>query len=174
MRKILTSVALSTMLVFSSVVMSEAQAETIQVLRIKGKEYPPQRSITTPEKQAEIMEKIVLAKQYDNNIAQRYKNNSRLIPFKDLFNEYQKVFDNNDIYLNEIVDKRNYNSKVLDAYIDYYQSVINNFKQNRDLFVKRGGDSNMLKKIDNMHGILVDQQIKQKRYFHELKKVRGL
>lgn len=174
-QKLLASVALSTMLVFSNIVASNAYAnEIIHVLKIKGKEYLPQRSITTPEKQAEIMKKIILAKQYDNNISQKYKHNSKLIPFKDLFGEYQKVFKNNDDYLDEIVDKRNYNSKVLDAYIDYYQSVIDNFKQNRDLFVKRDGDVNMLKNIDNMYEKLIDQQEKQKKYFHQLKKVRGL
>lgn len=148
--------------------------DTIFVLKIKGKEYLPEKAKTFSHQQAELMEKIVLAKKYDNNIAQKYKNNSKLIPFKDLFGEYQQVFKNNDIYLDEIVDKRNYNSKVLDTYIDYYQNVINNFKQNRDLFVKRDGDSNMLKNIDNMYDKLVDQQVKQKRFFNQLRNLRGL
>ena len=148
--------------------------ETIFVLKIKGKEYLPEKAKTFSHQQAELMEKIVLAKKYDNNIAQKYKNNSKLIPFKDLFGEYQQVFKNNDIYLDEIVDKRNYNSKVLDTYIDYYQNVINNFKQNRDLFVKRDGDVNMLKNIDNMYDKLADQQVKQKRFFNQLRNLRGL
>lgn len=174
MKKILTSLALATTLVFSSAVVSEVKAETIFVFKIKGKEYPPQRSITTPEKQAEIMKKIISAKDHDDNIAQKYKNNSKLIPFKDLFGEYQQVFKNNDNYLEEIVVKRNYNSKVLDAYVNYYQSVIDNFKQNRDLFVKRDGDSNMLKNIDNMYETLILQQKEQKRYFNQLQNLRGL
>lgn len=148
--------------------------DTIFVLKIKGKEYLPEKAKTFSHQQAELMEKIVLAKKYDNNIAQKYKNNSKLIPFKDLFGEYQQVFKNNDIYLDEIVDKRNYNSKVLDAYVDYYQSVIDNFKQNRDLFVKRDGDVNMLKNIDNMYDKLADQQVKQKRFFNQLRNLRGL
>lgn len=174
MKKILTSLALATTLVFSSAVVSEVKAETIFVLKINGKEYLPEKAKTFSSQQAELMKKIISAKQHDNNIAQKYKNNSKLIPFKDLFGEYQQVFKNNDDYLEEIVVKRNYNYKVLNAYVDYYQSVIDNFKQNRDLFVKRDGDSNMLKNIDNMYDQLVDQQIKQKRYFNQLQNLRGL
>ena len=50
-QKLLTSVVLSTMLVFSSVVMSEAQAykEIVYGLRIKGKEYLPEKSISYPD-----------------------------------------------------------------------------------------------------------------------------
>lgn len=148
--------------------------ETIFVLKINGKGYQPDKAKTFSHQQAELMKKIISAKEYDNNISQKYKNNSKLIPFKDLFGEYQQVFKNNDNYLEEIVVKRNYNYKVLNAYVDYYQSVIDNFKQNRDLFVKRDGDSNMLKNIDNMYDQLVDQQIKQKRFFNQLKNLRGL
>lgn len=173
-KKLLASVALSTMLVFSSVVMSGAQAYTkiVHVLNIKGKDYYPERSISYPAEKNRLMEKIVAAKKLDNDLAKKYQENPKLIPFVE--KEYGQVFKNNDAYLYEIVANRNYNSKILSAYLDYYQNMLNNFKQNRELFAKRSDDIEMLKNIDNMYEKLTEQQKIQKIFFNQLRKIRGL
>lgn len=175
-QNLLSSVALSTMLVFSSIAMSEVQAytKTVYVLNVNGKDYYPERSESYPDEQNRLMEKIVLAKQYDNNIAQKYKNNSKLIPFKDLFGEYQQVFKNNDAYLHEIVVNRNYNSKILDAYLDYYQNMLQNIKKNRGLFSQRSNNVEMLNNIDDMYNKLTEQQESQSIFFNQLQNIRGL
>lgn len=168
MRKILTSVALSTMLVFSSVVMSEAHAYTITefCLVIKGKSYCPEKQKSYPSEQADLMEKIVAAK--------KFQENPKLVPFLDFYKEYRQVFTNNDQYLEEIVVKRNYNSKILDAYLDYYQNMLQNMKKNRDLFSQRSDNVEMLNNIDNMYNKLTKQQESQSRFFNQLKNIRGL
>lgn len=175
-QKLLANVALSTMLVFSSVVMLEAQAykEIVYVLNIKGKGYYPERSESYPDEQNRLMEKIVAAKEYDNMMAKKYQENENLVPFLDFYKEYKQVFKNNDVYLEEIVVNRNYNFKILDAYLDYYQNMINNFKQNRELFSQRSNDVEMLKKIDHMYNKLTEQQENQKPFFNQLSNIRGL
>lgn len=173
-QKLLASVALSTMLVFSSVVMSGAQAytKTTYVLTIKGKDYYPERSKSYPSAQADLMEKIVAAKKYDNMIFEKYQKNPKLIPFTD--QEYRQVFKNNDAYLYEIVVNRNYNSKILNTYLDYYQNMLQNMKKNRDLFSQRSDDVEMLNNIDDMYNKLTKQQESQSRFFNQLKNIRGL
>ena len=175
-QKLLSSVALSVMLVFSSVVVSEVQAykEIVYVLNIKGKVYYPERSESYPDEQNRLMEKIVAAKEYDNMMAKKYQENENLVPFLDFYKEYKQVFKNNDVYLEEIVVNRNYNFKILDVYLDYYQNMINNFKQNRELFSQRSNNVEMLKKIDHMYNKLTEQQENQKPFFNQLSNIRGL
>lgn len=173
-QKLLASVALSTMLVFSSVVMSGAQAytKTTYVLNIKGKQYYPEKSISYPDEKNRLMEKIVAAKNYDNMIAEKYQKNPKLIPFTD--KEYGQVFKNNDAYLEEIVVNRNYNYKILDAYLDYYQNMLQNIKKNRDLFAKRSNNVEMLNNIDYMYNELTEQHKNHKIFFNQLQNIRGL
>lgn len=172
-QKLLASVALSTMLtLFSNIIVSEANAYTTYILTIKGKDYEPQRSISYPDEKNRLMEKIVAAKNYDNMIAEKYQKNPKLIPFTD--QEYRQVFKNNDAYLEEIVVNRNYNSKILRAYLDYYQNMINNFKQNRDLFSQRSDNVEMLNNIDDMYNMLLKRQESQSVFFTQLRKIRGL
>lgn len=176
--KKLSTIVFSAMLVFSFGIVSEVKAkkivETVYVLTFKGKEYYPEKAKSYPSAQSELLEKIVAAKKYDNAIAKQFKDNSKLVPFNDLFEEHQKVFKNNDIYLHDILENRNYNAKILDAYLDYYQNMLNNFKQNRDLFAQRSQDKNMLKKIDNLLNNLSVQHQKHSRYFEQLQNLRGL
>lgn len=176
MKKLLT-VAFSAMLVFSFGVVPEVKAkkivETVYVLKFKGKEYYPEKAKSYPSAQSELLEKIVVAKKYDNAIAKQFKDNSKLVPFEDLFKEYQKVFKNNDVYLHDILENRNYNAKILDTYLDYYQNMLNNFKQNRDFFAQRSQDKNMLKNIDKLFNNLIMQQKDQTRYFEQLQNLRG-
>ena len=174
-QKLLASVALSTILVlFSNIIVSEANAYTKSsyTLTINGKDYEPQRSISYPDEKNRLMEKIVAAKQLDNALAKKYQENPKLIPFVE--QEYRQVFKNNDAYLEEIVVNRNYNSKILDAYLDYYQNMINNFKQNRDLFSQRSDNVEMLNNIDDMYNMLLKQQESQSVFFNQLQKIRGL
>lgn len=173
-QKLLASVALSTMLVFSSAVMSGAQAytKTIHILNIKGKDYYPERSISYPDEKDQLMEKIVAAKQLDNALAKKYQENPKLIPFME--QEYRQVFKNNDAYLEEIVVNRNYNYKILDAYLDYYQNMLQNIKKNRDLFAKRSNNVEMLNNIDYMYNELTEQHKNHKIFFNQLQNIRGL
>lgn len=173
-QKLLASVALSTMLVFSSVVMSEAQAykEIVYGLRIKGKEYLPEKSMSYPSEQNRLMEKIVAAKKLDNDLAKKYQENNKLIPFME--KEYGQVFKNNNLYLEEIVVKRNYNYKILDAYLDYYQNMLQNMKKNRDLFSQRSDNVEMLNNIDIFYNKLLKQQKDQSAFFNQLQNIRGL
>lgn len=177
MKKLLT-VVFSAMLVFSFGIVPEVKAkkivETVYVLKFNGKKYYPEKAKSYPSAQSELLEKIVTAKQYDNAIALKYKNNIKLIPVKDLLEDYKKVFKYNDLYLLDILDNRNYNAKILDAYLDYFQNMINNFKQNRELFVQREQDSNTLKNIDLMLKDLIVQQKELIRYFDQLQNLRGL
>ncbi|EEV24588.1 hypothetical protein AM202_00140 [Actinobacillus minor 202] len=153
---------------------TEKIVQTVYVLTFKGKDYYPEKAKTLPDKQNRLLEKIVAAKKYDNAIAKQFKDNSKLVPFNDLFEEHHKVFKNNDVYLHDILENRNYNAKILDAYLDYYQNMLNNFKQNRDLFAQRSQDKNMLKKIDKLFNQLNVQQKDQSRFFNQLQNLRGL
>ena len=123
-------------------------------------------------KKNRLMEKIVAAKKLDDDLAKKYQENNKLIPFME--KEYVQVFENNDAYLEEIVVKRNYNYKILDAYLDYYQNMINNFKQNRDLFSQRSDNVEMLNNIDIMYNKLLKQQKAQSAFFNQLQNIRGL
>lgn len=125
-----------------------------------------------PDEKDQLMEKIVAAKQLDNTLAKKYQENPKLIPFME--QEYRQVFKNNDAYLEEIVVNRNYNYKILDAYLDYYQNMLQNMKKNRDLFSQRSNDVEWLKKIDNKYKNLTEQQKFQKIFFNQLKNIRGL
>lgn len=118
------------------------------------------------------MEKIVAAKNYDNMIAEKYQKNPKLIPFTD--KEYGQVFKNNDAYLEEIVVNRNYNSEILDAYLDYYQNMLQNLKKNRDLFSQRSDNVEMLNNIDDMYNRLLKKQEDQSVFFNQLQNIRGL
>lgn len=181
-QKLLSSITLLSMcFIFSNVIVKEANAYTREVfcLKIKGKGYCPERSESYPDEQNRLMEKIVAAKEYDNMMAKKYQENESLVPFLDFHKEYGQVFKNNDVYLEEIVVNRNYNFKILDAYLDYYQNMINNFEKNRALYIKRHRDDSedghlILKNMDKMYKKLIAQQEDQTIYFNHLNNLRGL
>lgn len=141
-----------------------------QSLIFEGKSYPPQKSNSHPLTQAKLLEKIASAREYDTNIAKQFENNKNLIPFNDLFDEYAKVFKNNDGLLLEILNG-NYNSEALNSYQSYYNNMINNFKRNIELFKERNGDEIILANLKKMLNKLTVQQDSQIQFFNQLKKI---
>lgn len=148
-QKLLASVALSTMLVFSSVTVSNAYAQ-FYIMKLNNVEYWPGKSKTTKKQQDAFLKEIKKAKQLDNSFAQKYKENSNLMPFRDLYKEYAQVFDNNDKFALAMYRDKNYNIEVLDAYLDYRKNMVMNFKNNLNLAKQRGEKETRINKIQSM------------------------
>lgn len=152
MRKILTSIVLATTLIFSSAVLSKSYAKDLKfyVMKYKGVEYWPDRSKTTKKQQDSFLKEIKKGKQLDNSFAKKYKENSNLMPFTDLYHEYGQVFENNHKFALAIYQDKNYNIEVLDAYFDYRKNMVMNFKNNLNLAKQRGESEDRIKKIQSL------------------------
>lgn len=166
MKKILTSLALATTLVFSSVVVSNAYAE-FYVMKLKGVEYWPDKSKTTKKQQDAFLKEIKKAKQLDNSFAQKYKENSNLMPFRDLYKEYAQVFENNDKFALALYRDKNYNIEVLDAYLDYRMNMVMNFKNNLNLAKQRGEKETRITKIQALLENLETQNKHELNFFEQ-------
>lgn len=143
---------------------------TLQSFKFQGKTYPPEKAKSQPLMQTKLLEQIQAAKEYDNALAKQFKENTKLIPFNDLFEEYSKVFKNNDTLLLEIL-QGNYNTNVLNAYLAYYENMLTNFKQNKTLFAQRDGNPKIVKNLSIMFDKLMVQHDGQIKFFDQLKKI---
>lgn len=156
-QKLLASVVLSTMLLFSGSVLSNAYATKFYVMKFKGVEHWPDRSKTTKKQQDSFLKEIKKGKQLDNSFAQKYKENTNLMPFTDLYHEYSQVFKNNDKFALAMYQDKNYNIEILDAYIDYRKNMVMNFKNNLNLAKQRGENETRINKIQSMLANLESQ-----------------
>lgn len=144
-------------------------------LLFDGKQYV-EKAPHIPEGISELalsyLDAINNNKNYDNQITNQFKMNTNLVPFVDLFDEYQKVFKNNDDYLRFILIG-DYNSKILKAYLDYEQNFLNNFKQNLKLFKERATKEDkqrILSGLEDFEKKLSKQLISNKDFFEYLEK----
>lgn len=163
-RKVLASVALSTLvgLTLNAIFVTKSYAElVVHAMEIDGVLHYAGFPKTTSIQQKTFLSEIKKGKELDNYFAKRYVEEKNLIPFKDLFEDYGQVFKNNDKFLKEIYRDKNYNTNILDAYIDYRTNMINNFRNNLILAKERGIGEEMELKIQAMLKKLENQNKKE-------------
>lgn len=169
-RTLLFSFLLGTAMVLTTPTAGAEITPTLQSFKFQGKNYPPEKAKSRPVMQSKLLEQIQTAKEYDNSLAKQFKDNPKLIPFNDLFEEYSKVFKNNDVLLLDILNG-NYNTKVLNAYLAYYENMLTNFKHNKELFAERDGNQAVVKNLSIMFDKLMVQHDGQIKFFDQLKKI---
>lgn len=164
------SVLFSSAIALTAAPVSANVNQTTLSFKFQGKNYQPEKAKTHPLTQTKLLEKITTAREYDNDLAKKFKENPKLVPFTDLYEEYGKVFKSNDELLLEILNG-NYNSNVLNSYQSYFDNMIKNFKQNKELFKERDGNKQIVMSLEDMFNKLMIQQDGHVKFFNQLKKI---